>query len=108
MLKLDEKKIRKGKPFGLPYQGSKKKISKKIVEIIKQNFGTDKKIYDIFGGGGAITAECMLNNLEVHLRLLISMMYLVAISKQTHTKRLVFYARKKSLVKSETYSDYSN
>ena len=66
MLTLDEKKIRKGKPLGLPYQGSKKKISKKIVEIIKQNFGTDKPIYDIFGGGGAITAECMLNGLEVH------------------------------------------
>ena len=66
MLKLDEKKIRKGKPIGLPYQGSKKKISKKIVEIIKQNFGTDKLIYDIFGGGGAITAECILNGLEVH------------------------------------------
>jgi len=66
MLKLDEKKIRKGKPIGLPYQGSKKKISKKIIEIIKQNFGTDKPIYDIFGGGGAITAECVLNGLEVH------------------------------------------
>ena len=66
MLKLDEKKIRKGKPIGLPYQGSKKKISKKIVEIIKQNFGTDKPIYDIFGGGGAITAECILNGLEVN------------------------------------------
>ena len=66
MLNLDEKKIRKGKPIGLPYQGSKKKISKKIVEIIKQNFGTDKPIYDIFGGGGAITAECILNGLEVH------------------------------------------
>lgn len=66
MLKLDEKKIRKGKPIGLPCQGSKKKISKKIVEIIKQNFGTDKSIYDIFGGGGAITAECILNGLEVH------------------------------------------
>ena len=66
MLTLDEKKIRKGRPIGLPYQGSKKKISKKIVEIIKQNFGTDKPIYDIFGGGGAITAECMLNGLEVH------------------------------------------
>lgn len=66
MLKLDEKKIRKGKPIGLPYQGSKKKISKKIVEIIKQNFGTDKPIYDIFGGGGAITAECVLNGLEVY------------------------------------------
>ena len=66
MLTLDEKKIRKGRPLGLPYQGSKKKISKKIVEIIKQNFGTDKPVYDIFGGGGAITAECMLNGLEVH------------------------------------------
>ena len=66
MLKLDEKKIRKGKPIGLPYQGSKKKISKKIIEIIKQNFGTDKPIYDIFGGGGAITAECILNGLDVH------------------------------------------
>lgn len=66
MLKLDEKKIRKGRPVGLPYQGSKKKISKKIVEIIKQNFGTDTPVYDIFGGGGAITAECMLNGLEVH------------------------------------------
>lgn len=66
MLSLDEKKIRKGKPIGLPYQGSKKKISKKIIEIIKQNFGTDKPIYDIFGGGGAITAECILNGLEVH------------------------------------------
>ena len=66
MLTLDEKKTRKGKPIGLPYQGSKKKISKKIVEIIKQNFGTDKPIYDIFGGGGAITAECLINGLEVH------------------------------------------
>lgn len=66
ILKLDEKKIRKGKPIGLPYIGSKKKISKKIVEIIKQNFGTDKPVYDVFGGGGAITAELMLNGLEVH------------------------------------------
>ena len=66
MLKLDEKKIRKGRPIGLPYQGSKKKISKKIIEIIKQNFGTDNPIYDIFGGGGAIKAECILNGLEVH------------------------------------------
>lgn len=50
----------------MPYIGSKKKISKKIVEIIKQNFGTDRPIYDIFGGGGAITAECLLQGLEVH------------------------------------------
>ena len=66
MLSLDEKKIRKGRAIGLPYQGSKKKISKKIIEIIKQNFGTTKPIYDIFGGGGAITAECILNGLEVY------------------------------------------
>ncbi len=64
-LKLDEKKIRKGRPIGLPYIGSKKKISKKLVEIIKQNFGTDKTVYDLFGGGGAITLECKLQGLDV-------------------------------------------
>ena len=65
MLTLDEKKIRKGRAVGLPYVGSKKKISKKIVEIIKQNFGTDKTVYDVFGGGGAITAELMINDINV-------------------------------------------
>ena len=65
MLVLDETKIRKGKPVSLPYQGSKRKICKQIVEIIKQNFGTDKTVYDIFGGGGAITYECILNGLNV-------------------------------------------
>lgn len=64
-LKLDEKKIRKGRPIGLPYIGSKKKIAKKLIEIIKQNFGTDKTIYDLFGGGGAITLECKLQGLDV-------------------------------------------
>lgn len=63
-LTLDEKKIRKGKAVGLPYVGSKKKISKKIVEIIKQNFGADKTVYDVFGGGGAITAELMINGID--------------------------------------------
>ena len=62
---LDEKKIRKGKPIGLPYIGSKKKISKKLIEIIKQNFGTDKIVYDLFGGGGAVTLECKLQGLDV-------------------------------------------
>lgn len=66
IIKLDEKKIRKGKPVGLPYVGSKKKIAKKIVQLIIQNFGDDKKVYDIFGGGGAITAECIINGLDVH------------------------------------------
>lgn len=65
MLTLDESKIRKGRPVGLPYVGSKKKISKKIVQLIIQNFGRDKTIYDIFGGGGAITAECIINGLDV-------------------------------------------
>lgn len=64
-LKLDEKKIRKGRAIGLPYIGSKKKTSKKLIEIIKQNFGTDKTVYDLFGGGGAITLECKLQGLDV-------------------------------------------
>lgn len=64
-LKLDEKQIRKGRPIGLPYIGSKKKIAKKLIEIIKQNFGTDKTVYDLFGGGGAVTLECKLQGLDV-------------------------------------------
>lgn len=63
-LVLDEKKIRKGKPVGLPYVGSKKKISKKIAQIISQNFGKDKPVYDLFGGGGAVSLELMLNGFE--------------------------------------------
>lgn len=66
ILQLDDKRIRKGKPIGLPYVGSKKKISKKIVEIIKQNFGNNILVYDVFGGGGAITAELLLNNMQAH------------------------------------------
>ena len=65
MLKFDEKKVRKGRPLGLPYVGSKRKISKKIVELIKQNYGTDKIVYDLFGGGGAVTLECMINGIDV-------------------------------------------
>ena len=64
-LVLDEKEIRKGRPIGLPYIGSKKKIARKLSEIIKQNFGTDKTIYDLFGDGGAITLECKLQGLDV-------------------------------------------
>ena len=56
---------RKGKAIGLPYQGSKKKISRKIVEIVKENFGTDKKVYDLLGGGGAITCEFLLQGFNV-------------------------------------------
>lgn len=58
-------KYRKGKPIGLPYQGSKKKISRQIVEIIKENFGTDKKVYDLFGGGGAMSCELLLQGYDV-------------------------------------------
>lgn len=66
MLVLNEKFIRKGKPVGLPYVGSKKKISKKIIEILKQNFDIEVKVvYDVFGGGGAITCECLINEIPV-------------------------------------------
>lgn len=58
-------KYRKGKPIGLPYQGSKKKISRQIVEIIKENFGINKRVYDVFGGGGAMSCELLLQGYDV-------------------------------------------
>lgn len=76
VLFLDEKKVRKGKPVGLPYVGSKKKISKKIAQIVVQNFGTDKPFYDLFGGGGAVSLEMALNGFEdVHYNELDSMTF---------------------------------
>ena len=43
--------------LGMPYMGSKRKLAKKIVdEIIESNPNT-KYIYDLFGGGGAISFE---------------------------------------------------
>ena len=36
------------------------------MEIIKQNFGNNIPVYDVFGGGGAIAAELLLNNMQVH------------------------------------------
>ena len=36
------------------------------MEIIKQSFGNDIPVYDVFGGGGAITAELLLNNMQAH------------------------------------------
>lgn len=56
---------RKGKAIGLPYQGSKKKISRKIVEIVKENFGENYKVYDLLGGGGAISCEFLLQGFDI-------------------------------------------
>lgn len=33
--------------------------------MIQQNFGSDKVVYDVFSGGGAITFECLLQGLDV-------------------------------------------
>lgn len=56
----------KRKTYWAPVCWKQEKVSKKIVEIIKQNFGSDIPVYDVFGGGGAITAELLLNDMRVH------------------------------------------
>lgn len=101
ILQLGEKKVRKGKPVGLPYIGSKKKISKKIVEIIKQNFGTDLPVYDVFGGGGAITAELLLNGIQVHYNDLdsdITRMFMRVISKDREWIKTLIVSRNEFLI----------
>lgn len=65
-LTFNKKDLRKGKAIGLPYMGSKKKIAKQIVQIIKDNYGESMDVYDLFGGGGAITAELALQGFSVH------------------------------------------
>lgn len=59
-LEYNERNVRAGKAVGLPYQGSKKRISKKIAAIIAENFGKERPVYDLFGGGAAVALECVI------------------------------------------------
>ena len=45
--------------LGLPYMGSKRKLSKRIVDRILQDNPDCKYVYDLFGGGGAISFELL-------------------------------------------------
>lgn len=45
--------------LGLPYMGSKRKLSKRIVDKILQDNPSCKYVYDLFGGGGAISFELL-------------------------------------------------
>lgn len=44
--------------YGLPYMGSKSKIADWILE----NLPEAENLYDLFGGGGAITHKALLSN----------------------------------------------
>ena len=50
------------KKLGLPYMGSKRKLAKPIVDHILQANPQVKNVYDLFGGGGAISFEFMQRN----------------------------------------------
>ena len=43
--------------LGIPYMGSKQRLSKKIVDVILNNNPKCKYVYDLFGGGGSISFE---------------------------------------------------
>ena len=43
--------------FGIPYMGSKRKLSKIIVDRILGDNPNTKYVYDLFGGGGSVSFE---------------------------------------------------
>ena len=45
--------------LGIPYQGSKRKIAKSIVDYIQNHNPNGVYLYDLFGGGGAISFEAL-------------------------------------------------
>ena len=51
--------IMRKQALGLPYMGSKKKLAGKIVSTILKYSPETEYIYDLFGGGGAISFEFM-------------------------------------------------
>ena len=50
---------------GIPYMGSKRKLSGKIVDKILSDNPNCKYVYDLFGGGGAISFEFLSRGLKV-------------------------------------------
>ena len=53
------------KKIGLPYMGGKRKIAGRIVDKIQADNINVKYIYDLFGGGGAVSFECLSRGLNV-------------------------------------------
>ena len=51
--------------IGLPYMGGKRKIAGRIVDKIQADNPNAKYIYDLFGGGGAVSFECLSRGLNV-------------------------------------------
>jgi len=47
------------KGLGLPYMGSKRKLAPKIIDFIIEKNPNVKYIYDLFGGGGAVSFEAL-------------------------------------------------
>lgn len=45
------------KSVGIPYMGSKRKIAKDIVKLIRERHPDAATFYDVFGGGGAVSFE---------------------------------------------------
>ena len=45
--------------LGIPYMGSKRKLASKIVDYMLDNNPDCKYVYDLFGGGGAISFEAI-------------------------------------------------
>ena len=43
--------------LGIPYMGSKRRLAQKIVDYILLHNPETKYVYDVFGGGGAISFE---------------------------------------------------
>ena len=48
--------------LGMPYMGSKRKLANRIVDTILQDRPNTKYVYDLFGGGGAISFEFLKRN----------------------------------------------
>ena len=52
--------------IGIPYQGSKRKLALPIVQHIIAHNPKCTTIFDLFGGGGAISMQALKRGLNVH------------------------------------------
>src|SRR5699024_435084 len=81
---------------GIPYMGSKRKLSPQIVQAIRYRHPNATRFYDVFGGGGAISLEALKYNGKVNYNGL-----------NTHVYKLLKYLRDNDTLGDEFYKWYS-
>jgi site-specific DNA-adenine methylase len=94
--------------IGLPYMGSKRKIAKDIVDVILAENPNTKYVYDVFGGGGAVSFEFAKRGIKVYYNDLDTSIVelLKKVTTEGITKEFYDWVSREEFVKAKNSNDW--